>query len=121
MVKDSNFFSGDQGGADAGAAGQSMPAYPQPSPASHMNEIADRHDRESDLHSNISNQTAMANMPKRSNEHQQIADQHKLAAGHYRAAANSLGNGADKAAAAPHLKQARACAGQAGELSKCGN
>ena len=119
LVKDGNFYSGDDGGQDAGAGGSNTMMV-SPSVGGHLRDIGDRHEREADLHSAIAQQTGTAGMDKRSNEHQQIADQHKAAAVHYRAAANAMNGTEDTAAAAPHLKQARACAGQAAELCKCG-
>ena len=118
--KDGEFWSGDAGGKDAGAAKSVAPQIAAtPSVSAHLQNIADRHETEGGLHDQISRNLDNVGMIKRAGEHRTIAAEHNLAAGHYRAAAGAAENTSDNEGLARHLKAARDSAGHAAELTKC--
>jgi hypothetical protein len=118
--KDSGFWSGDAGGKDAGAAKAAAPQIAvTPSVPAHLQNIADRHEREGGLHDQISRNLDNVGMIKRAGEHRTIAAEHSLAAGHYRAAAGAAEDTFEDTGVARHLKAARDSAAHAAELTKC--
>jgi hypothetical protein len=118
--KDGEFWSGDAGGKDAGAAKSVAPQIAAtPSVSAHLQNIVDRHETEGGLHDQISRNLDNVGMIKRAGEHRTIAAEHNLAAGHYRAAAGAAENTSDNEGLARHLKAARDSAGHAAELTKC--
>jgi hypothetical protein len=111
------FWSGDDGGKDAGA-GNSQPQA-QPSVPSHLHSIADRHENEAGAHDHIASRLDDLGLSTRSADHKKIALEHKVAAGHYRAAAAASEDTSDSDGLAKHLKNARESASRADELTKC--
>jgi hypothetical protein len=105
------FSSGDAGGKDAGAS-NANPQF-QPSTASHLNDIADRHANEGELHREVGEKLGWMGMEKHALAHKAIANEHGLAAGHYRAAADASMDDSRAADVASHLKNARASASSA--------
>ena len=118
VVNSPTFMSGDDGkSADAGASKQ-VSAPVSMSVPGHMQDVAYRHDNRSDTHDRIASGLRDVGMTKQADVHTAISNQHQLAAGHYRAAAHAVGAaGGDVKAAAPHLKQARACADSASGMT----
>jgi hypothetical protein len=116
--KNGSFFSGDTGGKDAGAA-NAAPQAVNPTVSSHLQNIADRHENEGDIHSQVASHLQNLGLDKRAQEHRAVANEHKAAAAHYRAAGNAAQDESNDAAVGKHLKAARDSAGQAGELMKC--
>ena len=54
-----------------------------------MHSIANQHSNEADLHGQIASGLGQAGLDKSAGDHKQIATEHSLAAGHYRAAAQA--------------------------------
>ena len=105
------FASGDTGGKDAGASAAN-PQF-QPSTTGHLRNVADRHDTEGSLHQDVSEKLSWMGMDKHATAHKAIANEHSLAAGHYRAAADASTDTGRPDDVAGHLKQARAAAASA--------
>ena len=103
------FSSGDNGSKDAGA---SQANSIQPSMTSHLHSVADRHSSEGAMHGDVSQKLGYMGMDKQSAAHQAVADEHGMAAGHYRAAANASMDGRPDDMGG-HLKSARASAASA--------
>jgi len=116
--KAGSFYSGDTGGKDAGAA-DAVPQSVGPSVSSHLQNIADRHQNEGDIHGEVAAHLDNLGLGKRAQEHRAVANEHKTAAAHYRAASGAAQDTSNDAAVAKHLKAARDSAGQASELTKC--
>ena len=116
--KNGSFFSGDTGGKDAGAA-NAAPQAVNPTVSSHLQNIADRHENEGDIHSQVASHLQNLGLDKRAQEHRAVANEHKAAAAHYRAAGNAAQDTTNGDVVAKHLKSARDSAGQAVELTKC--
>ena len=112
------FQSGDLGGKDAGASKSGSAPQVQVSTTGHMHGIADRHEDEARMHESVGNQLGMMGIDKPAKAHKAIAQEHKLAAGHYRAAADAALNTSDGDRVATHLKAARASAASAGEMTQ---
>ena len=102
------FASGDTGGKDAGAS-NANPQF-QPSMTSHLHDVADRHANEGELHREVGEKLGWMGMDKHALAHKAIANEHGLAAGHYRAAADASMDDSRAADVASHLKNARASA-----------
>jgi len=107
LRKDGTFYSGDTGGADAGASNQN---FAMPSAPAHMHMIADHHQNESELHSGIASRLQQVGMDKSAANHRAVANEHAAAASHYRAAGDAAQDTSAKDDVAKHLKAARGCA-----------
>jgi hypothetical protein len=116
--KDGSFFSGDTGGKDAGAS-DAAPQSVGPTISSHLQNMADRHENEGDIHSQVASHLQNLGLDKRAQEHRAVANEHKTAAAHYRAASGAAQDTSNGDVVAKHLKAARDSAGQAAELTKC--
>ena len=103
------FSSGDNGGKDAGAAQANST---QPSMTSQLHDVADRHSNEGGMHGEVAQKLSYMGMDQQSSAHRAVADEHGMAAGHYRAAANASSDGRPDDVTG-HLKSARASAASA--------